>query len=66
MLRNLSWGWWHTLVIPALESLGQEDLHKLEVSLGYIDKILSEGKIDCIKGGGGMGDGLASKVSVAT
>lgn len=52
------------LVIPALESLGQEDHHKLGVSLGYIDKILSEEKK--IKGGWGLGDVLASKVAAAT
>lgn len=32
------------LGIPALESLGQEDHHKLGVRLDYIDKILSEEK----------------------
>lgn len=44
MPRNLSWAWWHMLVTPALESLGQEDHHKLGVRLEYIDKILSEEK----------------------
>lgn len=52
------------LVTPALESLGQEDHHKLGVRLDYVDKILSEEKK--IRGGWGLGDGLASKLAAAT